>query len=110
MALYEIRPFILIGSQQSEFEQWYRSLRNTQAKVHILQRLNRIENGLLGDHKYCRDGIWELRIHTGSGYRIYYAHSGNTLIVLLAAGDKRSQQADISRACSNWRNWQTREA
>jgi len=61
-----------------------------------------------GDHKPCRDGVWELRIDVGPGYRVYYAISGSKIVLLLCGGDKRTQSADISRACEFWHDWQRR--
>lgn len=57
----------------------------------------RIELGNFGDHKFCRDGVWELRIGIGAGYRVYYAMHGQRVVLLLCAGDKRTQNADIDR-------------
>ena len=54
------------------------------------------------------DGVFELRVHFGPGYRVYYAIAGKQIILLLCAGNKRSQQADIKRVCSYWGEWQTR--
>ena len=60
-----------------------------------------------GDHKFCREGVWELRIDIGPGYRVYYALSGRR-VLLLCGGDKSSQGADIARAVDFWRDWQRR--
>jgi putative addiction module killer protein len=59
-------------------------------------------DGNFGDHKYCRDGVWELRIDLGPGYRIYYALNGTRIIILLCGGDKGSQSADIQHAVAYW--------
>lgn len=79
-----------------------------QAKVAIIRRLNRLEQGNFGDYKPLRDGVHELRIDVGPGYRIYYARSGKTVMLLLCCGSKRTQAADIDRACDYWRDWQSR--
>jgi putative addiction module killer protein len=65
-------------------------LRDNQAKVQIIRRVARIEQGSFGDHKFCRAGVWELRIDTGPGYRAYYARAGPH-IVLLPGGDKQTR-------------------
>jgi putative addiction module killer protein len=88
--------------------EWRRALRDIQARIAIDRRINRLELGNLGDHRFCQDGVWELRIDLWPGYRIYYAQAGDTLILLLAGGDKRSQQRDIDRACESWHDWQQR--
>ena len=64
--------------------------------------------GNLGDHKFCRDGVWELRVDVGPGYRVYYAQAGQTLVLLLLGGDKRTQSADIDRAVDHWQDWNRR--
>lgn len=72
--------------------------------------MNRLELGNLGDHKFLRDGVFELRIDAGPGYRVYFAKPGKTMILLLGGGDKSTQDADIDNACSNWLNWQKSKA
>lgn len=62
------------------------------------QRLVRIAGGLLGDIKPVGDGVSELRVHTGPGYRLYFTRVGGTIVLLLCGGDKSSQQRDISKA------------
>ena len=88
---------------------WLKQLRDTVAKTQIVKRVNRIELGNFGDHKPCRDGVWELRVDVGAGYRVYYAIAGSNVVLLLCGGDKRTQDADIDRAVSNWQDWQQRE-
>jgi len=85
-----------------------RSLKNSTAKVSIVRRLNRAEQGNFGDHKFCRDGVWELRVDVGAGYRVYYGIANRQVVLLLCGGDKRTQSADIDRACAYWQDWQRR--
>ena len=80
------------------YQEWVDDLRDTRARVAILRRVDRAADGNLGDHKSCRDGVSELRIDVGAGYRVYYFKHGQTIIVLLCGGDKSSQNADISKA------------
>jgi putative addiction module killer protein len=89
--------------------EWRRQLRDTTAKISVDRRIIRMELGNFGDHKFCCDGVWELRIDVGKGYRVYYAMAGNQLILLLCGGDKRTQSADIDRACEYWLDWQERQ-
>jgi putative addiction module killer protein len=74
----------------------------------IDRRIIRIELGNLGDHKYLKDGVSELRIDVGPGYRLYYAQDGNRIILLLCGGDKSTQSIDINRACAYWNEYQQR--
>ena len=67
-----------------------------------------MESDNFGDHKFCRDGVWELWVDFGPGYRVYYSLAGTQVVLLLAGGDKRTQDADIKRACANWQDWQRR--
>ncbi|MCL2524157.1 MAG: type II toxin-antitoxin system RelE/ParE family toxin [Betaproteobacteria bacterium] len=90
------------------FEDWRDSVRDGKAKIAIDRRINRVELGNFGDHKPCRDGVWELRIDAGAGYRVYYALAGTVMVLLLCGGDKKSQDADIKRAIGYWNDWQRR--
>ena len=80
------------------YQEWVDSLRDSRAKIAILRRIDRAVLGNFGDHKSCREGVSEMRVDVGPGYRVYYFQHGQTLIVLLCGGDKRSQDADISKA------------
>jgi putative addiction module killer protein len=88
------------------YQEWLDSLRDRLAKVAIIKRVARIELGLFGDHKPVRDGIWELRVDVGAGYRVYYAHVGNMVIMLTCCGDKKSQSRDIARAVKLLKDWE----
>jgi putative addiction module killer protein len=83
--------------QTQEFRSWLRKLRNHSAKNRILARIVRAELGNLGDHKFF-DGIGELRIPFGPGYRVYFVRRGQTVVILLCGGDKDSQDRDIKQA------------
>jgi len=88
--------------------EWRLGLRDARAKIAVDRRVNRMELGNFGDHKFCRDGVWELRIDAGPGYRVYYALTGTEVVLLLCGGDKRTQDGDIDRACSFWIDWRQR--
>lgn len=105
--MYEIRHYLNRDAKDVYLE-WYCKLRDMKARIALDRRINRIELGNFGDHKFCRDGVWELRIDVGQGYRVYYAVAGNQIILLLCGGDKRTQNADIDRACEYWQDWQRR--
>lgn len=89
---------------------WMSALRDRQARARIETRLARVALGNFGDSKPCRDGVHELRIDWGPGYRVYYARHGQTVILLLLAGDKRSQDADIEQAIAYWQDYKRRNA
>ena len=105
--MYEIRHF-LTADGKDVYLDWMRKQRNMTGRMAIDRRVNRVELGNFGDHKFCRDGVWELRIDAGAGYRVYYAVAGNEIVLLLCGGDKRTQDADINRACAYWQDWQGR--
>lgn len=83
--------------QTAEFRSWLKGLRDRTGARRIVERLARIESGLFGDVKFF-DGIGELRIHVGPGYRVYFVRRGDTVVLLLCGGDKDSQQRDIRKA------------
>ena len=105
--VHEIRHFLTLEGKDV-YAEWHRRLRDIQAKIAIDRRIYRIELGNFGDHKFCCDGVWELRIAVGPGYRVYYAMTETHMVLLLCGGDKRTQVADIDRACEYWREWQRR--
>jgi len=80
------------------FDKWLRNLRDRQAVVRIDTRIRRLAKGNPGDVKPAGEGISELRIHYGPGYRVYYKDTGREIIILLCGGDKRTQQNDIAEA------------
>ncbi|CAM3858028.1 type II toxin-antitoxin system RelE/ParE family toxin [Polaromonas hydrogenivorans] len=105
--MYEIRHY-LTSEEKDVYLDWLRKQRDTTARIAIDRRVIRVEQGNFGDHKFCRDGVWELRIDVGAGYRVYYAMAGKKIVLLLCGGDKRGQDADIDRACEYWQDWQRR--
>ena len=84
--------------QTPEFRDWLNGLRDRQGRVRIDDRLKRLAKGNSGDTKSVGDGVQELRMRFGPGYRIYYMWRGEVLILLLTGGDKGSQSRDIAKA------------
>jgi putative addiction module killer protein len=105
--VYEVRNYVTSGGRDV-FAEWRNRLRHPIAKAAIVRRINRVEEGNFGDHKYLKDGVSELRLNLGPGYRIYYALAGTQVVLLLCGGDKGTQTADIDRACEYWKEWQSR--
>lgn len=84
--------------QTPVFERWIEGLRDRKARLRIDVRLKRLAAGNAGDTKSVGDGVQEMRLHFGPGYRIYYMWQGDVLVVLLNGGDKDSQSRDIAKA------------
>jgi putative addiction module killer protein len=79
------------------------------ARKRILVRVSRLQRGNYGDYKSVGEGVSELRMFFGSGYRVYFGERGNNLIVLLCGGDKSSQDKDIEKAKEYWQEYLTHE-
>lgn len=84
--------------QTDVFSKWLKGLRDPRAKARILAKLESVRLGNLGDTKAVGDGVWELRIHAGPGYRVYYVQRDKFVLLFLCGGDKSRQSRDISRA------------
>ena len=84
--------------QTEDYSRWFERLRDREARARILVRIRRLSLGNPGAIKSVGEGISELKIDYGPGYRVYYKQRGKTVVVLLAGGDKKSQQKDIKRA------------
>ena len=90
---------VMVEIRQTEvYARWFRRLRDRQARVRIDNRIRRLSLGNPGDVRPVGEGVSEIRIDYGPGYRVYFAQRGETLVVLLAGGDKDSQERDIRRA------------
>jgi putative addiction module killer protein len=87
------------------FEDWLNSLKDFTARSLIRKRLTRIRLGNMGNARNLGDGVWELKIDFGPGYRVYYGEDGPKIVVLLIGGDKGSQQRDIQKAKAYWEDY-----
>ena len=92
----------------SPYADWLRSLRDAKARARIMMQVDRMELDLFGDSKPIGDGLSELRIHYGPGYRVYYAKEGKHIYLLLCGGDKSTQSKDIKRAKNYWQDHKRR--
>jgi putative addiction module killer protein len=81
-----------------EFRAWIDSLNDVVGRARILMRIDRLVHGNAGAHRNLTDGVSELKVDTGPGYRVYYTLRGNRLLLLLLGGDKSSQSRDIAKA------------
>ena len=100
----QIRYYITDNGEKPVI-QWLDGLRDRIARANIAQRIARIELNLFGTTRAVGDGVWELKIDVGPGYRLYYAQSGKNVVLLLCGGDKRNQTQDIRTAKQYWESW-----
>ncbi|MBK6982950.1 MAG: type II toxin-antitoxin system RelE/ParE family toxin [Betaproteobacteria bacterium] len=90
------------------FTEWLQSIADKRAQAQLRVRLRRLEAGLFGDCTPVGEGVHELREHQGAGFRVYFGRHGNTVVVLLCGGTKRSQEGDIRLAKEYWAEWKRR--
>ncbi|MBN6074888.1 type II toxin-antitoxin system RelE/ParE family toxin [Aggregatibacter actinomycetemcomitans] len=91
-----------IIEETEEFSGWLENLTDELAIVNIVARIERVKLGNFGDHKSVGNGVCEMRITKGKGYRIYYARKGDITYLLILGGDKSSQEQDIKNAKALW--------
>ena len=92
------------------FEEWLGNLRDQKARAKIRVRLDRLENsGHAGDCETVGGGVYELKIHFGPGYRVYFGKDGESLVVLLVGGNKSAQERDIKKAIEYWEDYKIRK-
>ncbi len=99
----------LTAEGRSPFQEWLDSLRDIKAKVRIEKRLERVALGNLGDYRSVGEGVYELKIDYGPGYRVYFGQVGSTIVLLLCGGVKSTQEQDILRAKEYWRDYERSE-
>ena len=105
-------PFELLYYQTRDARlpcrEWLETVTDAVAYAAIQSRMDRLRRGLFGDSEPVGEGVRELRIDTGPGYRVYYARPGKQIVLLLCGGDKRRQTADIKRAKVYWSDYEKR--
>ena len=104
----DIRRYITPDGR-NPFAEWLSSLRDLNAVVKIEQRLDRVRLGNLGNSKSVGEGVCELKIDFGPGYRVYFGQFGSTTVLVLCGGDKSSQEQDIRKAKEYWKEYEERE-
>jgi putative addiction module killer protein len=92
-----------IINETEQFSEWLEALRDMKAKMRLVSRIVRARAGNFGDCRVLDEGICEMRVDYGPGYRIYYAQDGIRIYLLLIGGDKSSQQKDILKAKTLWK-------
>lgn len=90
------------------YRDWVESIADKKARAAVLARVDRLAFGAFGDWKAAGEGVFELRVHLGPGYRIYFGRKGKVVVILLCGGDKRSQDSDIRQATRYWNDYETR--
>jgi putative addiction module killer protein len=93
---------------KSPFEEWMRSLRDKATKARIFSRIDRLRVSNFGDCEPVGDGVFELRIHFGPDFRVYFGIVGDDIVLLLCGGDKSSQNRDITAAIRYWKEYKSR--
>lgn len=97
-------------SNKNPFRDWLLGLRDIHARAKIRVRLNRLRAGNFGDVKPVGEGVLELKITYGPGYRVYFAREDNVIVLLLCGGDKSSQTSDIKHAIEFWADYKKRSS
>ena len=91
------------------FTEWLDAVRDKVAQARIRIRLRQVQAGNFGDCEPVGEGVTELRVHIGAGYRAYFGRHGKSVVILLCGGNKRSQSADIKQAKALWVEWKRRQ-
>ena len=91
---------------KAPFEEWLDNLRDRKARAKIRNRLKRVEVGNLGNYRSVGEGVCELKIDYGSGYRVYFGQIGTIIILILCGGDKSTQEQDIKTAKEYWQDYE----
>ena len=90
--------------------EWLQALRDKQAQAKLRVRLKRLEAGIFGDCEPVGEGVLDLREHQGAGHRVYFGRHGQSIVILLCGGSKKTQTTDIKTAQDYWADWKRRQA
>jgi putative addiction module killer protein len=94
--------FYCTENGREPFTEWFHSIQDQRTQTRIQKRIRQLETGNFGDYRSVGDGVFELRLHFGAGYRIYFGEVDRTIVLLLCGGDKSTQARDIQRAKTYW--------
>ncbi len=103
----EIRRYLSVSGRDI-FGEWLAGLKDIRTRAKIVARIDRLTAGNFGDSKALRDGLFELRVNWGPGFRVYYALVGKACVLLLCGGDKSKQLSDIKRALELLKDYKER--
>ena len=92
------------------FADWFSRLRDIRAKQKVIARLANVRSGSLGNTRAVGEGVQELKIDYGPGYRVYFGQAGNEIVILLCGGDKRTQDEDIKQAKAFWKEYKKEQS
>jgi putative addiction module killer protein len=113
IAFMEVQPRdiqrYLTPDGQIPFDEWFYALRDSQAKLKINVRLKRVSTGNFGDYRPVGEGVLELKINFGPGYRVYFGQVETTIVLLLCGGDKSTQDEDIRKAKKYWIKYRSQD-
>lgn len=105
--MVEVLHYLSPGGEDT-FDAWFSSLKDDATAARVAARIARLAAGNYGDCKPVGQGVWEMRIDVGPGYRVYYARTATTCVLLLGGGDKSTQPADIRQSIARWRDYKER--
>ncbi len=97
------------ADDQEPITDWLKSLRDKRVEAKIRVRIKRLEAGIFGDCESVGEGVLELREHGGAGYRVYFGRQGQSIVILLCGGIKKTQATDIKTAKQYWADWKRRQ-
>jgi len=104
----DVRNYITPDGR-NPFRQWFTRLKEKKTQAIVAKRIERLQRGNLGDFRRLNGDLYELRIHYGPGYRVYFGDLGSEIVILLCGGAKRTQQRDIQRAKDYWNELKNRD-
>jgi putative addiction module killer protein len=107
MTTHDVRHY-LTEDGRDYVEEWLTSLEDPMTRSRIEIRIQRVARGLFGDTRYLQDGVHELKLDFGPGYRVYYGRDGKRIVMLLCGGDKSTQKKDIRNAIEYWKDYEAR--